>query len=437
MSDPDTGRARGPYRFYVVGVLLLAYICSFADRTVLGLLVEPIKADLGLSDTGISLLSGLAFALFYTFLGLPFGWLADRVHRPRLIMIGVLVWSAMTAACGLARSFAALFAARIGVGVGEATLSPATYSLLPDYFRREELGLATGIYASGVSIGGGLAMLLGGMAVAWLEASGPLDLPLLGLLRPWQLAFVVLGASGIVVALLVLTVREPGRGPNRKAAPRLGEVRGWFSRHRRAYLPIFLGYALMVIPSYALVTWIPPFLMRSHAMGPAEAGGTLGLIMLVASTAGMIVGGLWSDRLARAGHGDAPLRVVLVSIAGQAPLFIAAMLVSGKAACLALLTGAVFALSLNGGLQGATVQTITPPTMRGQMTAAYLLCANLIALGLAPTAIGLINDRLFGDPARLGDALALVAGIALPLGFVLVWAALPHARRASEEVRVL
>ncbi|HMT45155.1 MAG TPA: MFS transporter, partial [Chakrabartia sp.] len=291
-ADTTPATRPGIYRWYVLAVLLLAYISAFVDRTILGLLVEPIKQDLHASDVELSLLSGFAFALFYTLLGLPCGWLADRVQRPRLIFFGILFWSAATAACGLARSFVQLFLARVGVGIGEATLTPATYSLLPDYFRREELGVATGIYASGVSIGGGIAMLVGGAAVHALQAKGDILVPLLGLLRPWQSAFVVVGLAGLLVALLILTIREPGRSGRTKAdAPGFLIVLRWIIEERRAVLPILFGYSLMVIPSYALVTWVPAFLMRSHGLGPGETGLAMGLMLLIGGTAGMLVGG--------------------------------------------------------------------------------------------------------------------------------------------------
>jgi MFS family permease len=428
-ADTTPATRPGIYRWYVLAVLLLAYISAFVDRTILGLLVEPIKQDLHASDVELSLLSGFAFALFYTLLGLPCGWLADRVQRPRLIFFGILFWSAATAACGLARSFVQLFLARVGVGIGEATLTPATYSLLPDYFRREELGVATGIYASGVSIGGGIAMLVGGAAVHALQAKGDILVPLLGLLRPWQSAFVVVGLAGLLVALLILTIREPGRSGRTKAdAPGFLIVLRWIIEERRAVLPILFGYSLMVIPSYALVTWVPAFLMRSHGLGPGETGLAMGLMLLIGGTAGMLVGGAASDALGRRGKPEAPLRVTLFSIIVQAPLFISAMLVADKSLSLALLALAIFIISLHGGLQGATMQMIAPAPIRGQAAAVYMLCANLIGLGLGPVMTALLTEQLLGSPARLGEGLAITACLTLPPAALLVTRALGPAR---------
>lgn len=436
MADPaPAAQPRfGAYRFYVVGVLMLAYVCAFVDRTILGLLIDPVKHDLGASDIQMSLLSGFAFAIFYTLLGLPCGLLADRIHRPRLILAGIIVWSAMTAACGLARSYAGLFLARVGVGVGEATLSPASYSLLPDYFRREELGLATSIYAMGVSLGGGLAMLIGGAAVQALQAGGDRVLPLAGVVKPWQMAFIVVGLAGLLVAALVATIREPGRSGAKGPSATFGEAVRWISSNRAAFLPVLIGYSLMVIPSYGLVTWVPAFLMRSHGMGPAAAGGALGLMLLVGGTAGMLAGGIASDRLARRGHANAPLRVCLFSIFAQAPLFIGAMLVADMTISLALLALSIFFLSFNGGLQGATIQIIAPARLRGQAVAAYLLCANLIGLGIGPTLTAFITDRVLGDPARIGQSLAITAALALPLAALLIFRALRPVEALSSKL---
>ena len=210
---PDSAPARRyAYEWYVVLVCMLAYIFSFVDRQILALMIEPIKRDLGLSDTQFSLLHGLAFSLFYAFMGIPIALLADRYSRPRIIAIGVAFWSLATAVCGLSRNFAQMFLARIGVGVGEAALSPATYSMLSDMFPRDRLGRAVGVYSIGSFIGGGLAFLIGGYVINLLKRVDTVVLPLLGALRPWQVTFFVVGLPGLLVALLILlTVRDPGR----------------------------------------------------------------------------------------------------------------------------------------------------------------------------------------------------------------------------------
>ena len=183
-SEPDYPNP--VFAWYVVVVLFLAYTLSFVERQIMSLLIGPIKRDLMISDTQISLLHGFAFAIFYTILGIPLGRLADRKNRTIIISVGIFLWSFMTALCGLARSFWSLFMTRIGVGVGEATLSPAAYSMISDYFPKEKRGLAISLYSMGVFFGAGMAYILGGLVVKLASQAGITTLPVLGQVRPWQ-----------------------------------------------------------------------------------------------------------------------------------------------------------------------------------------------------------------------------------------------------------
>ena len=199
------------YAWYVVAVLTFVYVFSFIDRQILNLLVKPIRRDLGISDTQMSLLMGLAFALFYTICGIPLGRLADRNSRRGMIAIGFVLWSIMTACCGLAQNFIQMLAARIGVGVGEAALSPSAYSLISDYFPKEKRATAISIYSMGIYIGSGLAFLLGGIVVSLAEKQQAWNLPIVGATRPWQVIFFIVGLPGVLLALLMFTIREPLR----------------------------------------------------------------------------------------------------------------------------------------------------------------------------------------------------------------------------------
>ncbi|MBM3290992.1 MAG: MFS transporter, partial [Candidatus Hydrogenedentes bacterium] len=207
------------YAWYVVGVLMLVYVLSFVDRQILSLIVDPVKKDLGVSDTMMGLLMGFSFALFYSILGVPFGWLADQRSRRSIIAVGVAVWSAMTAACVAAKAFWHLFMLRVGVGVGEAALSPAAYSLITDYFPRNRLATAISVYGMGIYIGSGMAFLLGGVVVRFTATSGDLVWPIIGEVRPWQLVFFVVGLPGLLVAALVYTIREPLRRGMKRLGP--------------------------------------------------------------------------------------------------------------------------------------------------------------------------------------------------------------------------
>ena len=197
------------YAWYVVCILTIAYMFSFLDRQILALLVEPIRADLNISDTQMSLLQGLAFGIFYTLLGIPIGRLADRRSRRSIIAIGISIWCVMTAACGLAKNFGQLFLARVGIGIGEATLNPSAYSLISDYFPREKRARPMSFYNMGVSLGAGTAMVLGGQIISWVFSQPQPVLPLVGTLFHWQVVFIMVGLPGLLIAFLMVTVREP------------------------------------------------------------------------------------------------------------------------------------------------------------------------------------------------------------------------------------
>lgn len=430
-APPSSG-----YGYYVVGVLMVAYMFSFIDRTLLSLVIDPVRQDLGLSETQISLLAGFAFAAFYTLLGLPFGRWVDTRGRRNLIAIGIGLWSLATMACGLANSFWRLFAARMAVGVGEATLSPAAYSLIPDYFTPQRLGFAMGVYSCGVTLGGGLAMLLGGVVVQWATTAQPV-LPIVGQTEAWKIPFLVVGLPGVLIALLVLlTVREPPRrlerGEATSTAPRISEVVGYLWAHRGVYVPLFAGFAGIVITGYAFNVWGPVFFMRVHGLQPAEVGLLYALGFGVFGTLGVLAGGAISDRVARGGKLDAPIRVSIISAAIQAPLFIGAYLVPSRPAAQTLFVIALFFGSIYGGLQAAAIQALTPNRMRGQVAALYLTIANMIGLGLAPTWTAWMTENVFGGPQDVGKSLALTTLVSLSVGAVLLLIAMKPARRRIE-----
>lgn len=219
MGAPSADAAPWPSplrAWIVVGLLMVAYTSSFIDRQIMSLLVEPIRADLGITDTQFSLLAGLAFSIFYSVMGLPLGWLADRMSRRMIILVGMIAWSIMTALCGLATSFLALFIARVGVGIGEAALSPAAYSLISDYFPPERRARAISAYAMGPYLGSGLALIIGGQVIEAASRMGPFTIEGLGTFAPWQAVFFAVGLPGVIIALLFLLIREPERRGSRR-----------------------------------------------------------------------------------------------------------------------------------------------------------------------------------------------------------------------------
>jgi MFS family permease len=426
-----------------LGVLMVAYTVSFIDRMILSLLIPPIQADLGISDTQISLLAGFAFAIFYTVMGIPLGRVADRWNRRNLIAIGITFWCLATAACGLARNYWQLFLARVGVGVGEAALSPAAYSMISDLFPRDQLGRAIAIYSVGLPVGSGLALLIGGAAVGALADLGPVTVPLIGTLSPWQLTFIVVGVPGVLVAFLVMLLREPERRDRVAVPPATPAAAGaaaaaapvgliaFLGINRRVLLHHFGGLSLLVIIVYGSTAWVPTFFIRSHGWTAAEIGYAYGVIFITCGAGGLLLGGQLADRWWRNGKTDAHLRVVLLSVATMAPSFALMPLVPSAEMAVALLALATFTSSLHGGVAGAALQLITPNELRGQMTAVYFFIANLIGLGLGPTAVALFTDYVFGDPLALGYSLAVLAGTAGPLSAIVIATGLRHYRGSA------
>lgn len=429
-SNGDIGAAtqawpRPVYRWYVVGVLLLAYTLSFVDRMILSLLVAPIRAALGISDTEVSLLIGLAFALFYTLLGLPIAWIADRWNRRNLILVGVALWSVMTAGCGFAGSYATLFLARMGVGVGEAALSPAAYSMLSDTFPRDRLARAMAVYSIGVPLGSGVALILGSFVVQAVLAAPMIDLPLVGPVAAWRTIFLWVAAPGILVCLLLLTVREPlRRGVRQAAAMREGTTPATgFLAHlagqRVALGALFAGMSLIGLVMYGVIAWVPTFFARTYGMDVSQAGLWFGVIMATGGAAGLVAGGTLADRLFAKGVADAHLRVMRLSILLGGPPLLAAMLMPDATLAFVMLALAFPMLTMHG-VGTVALQLITPNEYRARVTALYFFVVNLTGLGFGPMVMALLTDRLFGDDGALRYSIALVTGVALPAAAIIL-----------------
>jgi MFS family permease len=427
-SEPRSGA----YAWYVVAVLLLAYTLSFIDRMILSLLVGPIRADLGISDTQMSLLMGFAFAIFYSVLGIPLGWLADRGSRRGLMVAGVTAWSVMTAICGLTRSYATLFLARIGVGVGEATLSPAAYSMLGDYFPREKLGRAMAVYSIGVPLGSGIALVAGALVVKFVTEGPPMIVPMLGAMEPWRLTFLVVGLPGLLVALLIaLTVREPARKGGAVGLVK-GEFMAFLKTHPAALAAHFGGMGLLALVMYGAMAWIPQFLHRTYGMPVSEAGLWFGGATAICGACGLMLGGWMADGLYRRGFRDAHLRVLRLNVIILAPLFVAMALAPSAGIAVTLMIVSMLVGTIHGGVAGAALQLVTPNRLRARMVALYFLVANLIGLGCGPTAMALVTDLVFHDDQALRYGIALVTAVALPVAAVILTLGLKPFARAVE-----
>ncbi len=431
-SPQGEGTPSPAYAWYVVAVLLAAYTLSFIDRMILSLLVGPIRADLGISDLQMSLLMGFAFAIFYSALGIPLGWLADRRPRRGLIVAGIAAWSVMTAACALARGYAGLFLTRVGVGVGEATLSPAAYSMLGDYFPREKLGRAMAVYSIGVPLGSGIALVAGSLVVRFVTEGPTVVLPLLGEMAPWRLTFLWVGLPGLLVAALVaLTVREPKRLGEVSETPR-GEFVAFLKAHPAAIAAHFGGMSLVALVMYGAMAWIPQFLHRTYGMPVPEAGLWFGVATAACGACGLLLGGWMADNMYRRGYRDAHLRVIRLNAILLVPLFIGMALAPTVGLALGLMIAGMLLGTIHGGVAGAALQLITPNRLRARMVALYFLVANLVGLGLGPTAIALVTDVGFGDDAALRYGLAIVTGVALPVSALILTLGLKPFARAVE-----
>lgn len=401
-------------------LLMLANTLAFVDRQALALLVQPIKADLHVSDTAMSLLYGLSFTLFYVIVGIPVARIADRSNRRNIVVGAVFLWSLATALCGFARSFTALFLARVGVGAGEGGLSPAAYSILSDTFPKDKLPAAMGVYQMGIYVGGALALVLGGLIASHVPPSALVALPMIGDVKGWQLIFLLLGLPGILLSILMLTMREPARqGAAGEAVvvplPRLfAHVR----RRWQAYAGIGVGFALMILVGNATGAWIPAFLERKFGMTTAQIGASYGPLVLVCGVTGTLAGGFFAGFLRRRGFRYANLQAAVLGFTVLIPVSVAFPLMSSPPMALALIGVMNFFAGFNFGGGLAALQEITPNRMRALVSSGYMLLINLIGAAGGPLAIALVTDFWFADPAELPLAIAMVCAIASPLALV-------------------
>lgn len=421
--------------WYAVSVLLAAYTIAFIDRTILSLLVGPIQADLGIGDTAMGLLHGIAFAVFYCFLGLPIARLSDRYSRRWIIFVGMVLWSGMTAICGLAKTFGQLFLARMGVGVGEATLSPAAYSMIADLFPPAKLGRAMGVYSSGVFIGAGIAFLIGGFVISLVSGGASFSIPVFGAMKSWQFVFVIIGVPGIAFALLMLTVPEPRRRGATRVADRI-DTRGmvaFIRENPRASLGHIFGFSMLGIVFNGFVAWAPTQMIRDYGVTATQAGTAIGIGLLLFGGGGIIVGGLVSDRLSRKGYSDATMRAGIIGGIGLIPTGIVVPMLPGYLSSAIGYAAFFFFASFPFGAAAAALQLMTPSRLRAQMSALYLLILNLIGIGGGPLMIAATSDYLLAGPASIGTAMAITAAITTPIGVAILVAALPHYRASQEK----
>ena len=435
MSE-ETAYPSRAYAWYVVVLLTLAYAISLLDRWVLALLVGPVKEFFGATDTQMGLLMGPVFALFYVSMGLPFGWLADRYDRKKIIGVAMLFWCSMTAACGLAKTFGQLATARLGIGLGEAALNPAANSLIADHFPRAEQSRAIAFLNMGVATWMGFAYLVGGLIVAWMASQPPMSFPVVGHLEPWQVVFVAAGLPGMLVALLVFGIREPlrrDRLAHSAEAASTAQFVAYLRTHRAAYAPFLIGMVASPLVGYAL-QWLPAMFDRVWGWDAPRFSFAYGCILLIIGPAGAIFGGWLTTHLYRRGRPDGPMTASLIALVLLVVATALLPLAPTPEVALLLLIPSSIGGAMSTACGAAAVVFVTPGEFRARISSLYILTINGLGMLLGPPVVGLLNDRVFEGPQGIRFSVALVV---LVIGGALT-AYLSTGRRAyGESIRSL
>lgn len=433
MTVPEAVAADAPYpplpkAWLAAGVLAVATVFAFVDRLLLNILVDPVRQTLGITDTRVSVLQGMAFILFYLLFSLPIGWLLDRRNRRNVMIAGVLTWSVMTLACGVAGDFWTLFAARAGVGIGEACLAPAAFSMIADYFPQRLRGRAMALVVMSSTTGSGSSFLLAGAVARVVPGAGQVDLPLLGATYGWQLTFFAAGLPGLLIAALLLLVREP---PRRRAVAPAGDVlpasglRGYM-RANAAILLLLIGAAgLFAMGSNALVAWMAALYTRHYGADVAELGFTLGLINILVGLPGGLAGGFLSDWFAARAHRGGRMNVMcLGSLFCILPIALWPNAGSYHLS-LVLLALCQFSFPLIIASIPSTLHAIVPSPFRGRMTAVLYLANGVMGTAMGPFVIAAATDHVFA-----GGGVRWSLMVLLPL-IVAAGCALSFAGRAA------
>jgi len=425
------------YAWYVVGVLTLMYVFSFIDRQIFSLIVAPLRRDLHITDTQVSLLQGFTFALFYTFCGIPLGRLADRRSRRGIIAVGLLAWSAFTSLCGLAKSFGQMLLWRMGVGVGEAALSPSAYSIITDNFPKEKLATAISVYSMGIYIGSGLSFLLGGIVVRFASAKDLWMLPVVGGVRPWQVIFLAVGIPGMLATLLLLTVKEPiRRGVTALKTATASESFSYIFKNKGTFLCHNAGFGLLSLVSYGSAAWVPEFFRRVYHWDIPKIGLVYGSMVAVFGVIGIVGAGRIADAVRARGTLQANMLVgVCIALLWIPVHFLLFLAPSAGWAVVWLVPACAFAAA-PFGIAPAAIQQMMPAAMRGQASAVYLFILNLIGLGIGPTAVAFLTQHVFQRDEAVNYSLLVVGVVACLLSAVLLWIGLKPFLRSLDRLNL-
>lgn len=418
----------------MVILLLIIYTISFIDRQLPGLLGREIIAEFQISYTQFGLLTGFAFAIFYAAFGLICARIADSSSRRGLIAAGLFVWSLMTAATALARSYSMLFLFRMGVGVGEATLAPAANSLLADSFPKEKLSTAMSIYSMGIPVGTALAFIAGGSVIGMADLIPDIQLAGLDPITGWRKVFLMVGIPGVLLTLLLWTIKEPTRKglSGDSASLPLSVVAAHVKDKLRAYTSVAVGVSFNAMLGFGSVIFVTLFFNKYHGVSSAEVGITFGTISLVTGPVGLLLGGYLADRWYKEGRKDGNVLALMAAPLGYAiPATVFPFMTDTTLAWVMLGVSNLF-INLPSGVAYASLQMITPNQMRGQIIAAYVLCTTIIGYGMGPFLIGLFTDQLFGGELKYG--MILLGVITTPICILLYqWGRKAYAKALEEE----
>lgn len=393
MNNANKAQYPPPARaWYMVALLTLAYFISYIDRTVIGLLVGPIQRDLGVTDSQMGLLMGLAFGIFYATMGLPLGWLADRTRRVSIVSCAIALWSAATAFCGLASSYLHLFLLRMGVGVGEAALSPCTMSMIADSFPKEKRGKAIAVYSMALSLGTATAYYAIGSLLDALRGVDVLNWPLVGAIKPWQAVFIIVGVPGLLLALAMLTVREPLRRDVKEGASTAPlHMLRYFFAHWKTYVTFLLPFCLMTTVAYTHY-WMPEVFRRTWGLDIPDFAKIKAIVTLVCAPATVFAAGALSDYLVRRGRDNAPLLIAVVGTFIFVPTGILISLMPGTTSAFIVLGMSLVGIATTTSTGLTALLMITPPQFRGQISAIYYMAISITGLTLGPATVGWLSD---------------------------------------------
>lgn len=418
VSGPTVEHASmGFGNWWMLFILLMLYTGSFVDRLTIAMLVPPIKADLGLTDFQMSFILGPAFAIFYVIFGIPFGWAADRFQRRLVIFSGASFWGLAALGSGLSSSFLMLLCCRFAIGAGEASISPAAYSLMADRIPRRRLTTAMGLYQIGSPLGTAISFAVGGAVFGWATNLGPVELPVLGTLQPWQLTLLSVAAPFVLLPLLIFTIAEP---PRIAPKPTVGERQnlfGFMRREWRLFLPMVIGLGMIVTLAGSLGAWVPTYITRRFGLAPDEFGSTLGLITMVSALT-LVLKGWIIDWLYARGMHDAHLRFFTWLIAAALPTSVSAFTTSTPLLFFLLYGMLHMFVGQFVVYAAATIQLVTPEFLRGQVLGFFMSLFGLVGFGSGPLVTAAITDYVFRDEAMLGYSLLTVSIVTIVLSWV-------------------